>query len=372
MEFSVRSAHLEDDAGMLKHFSSFAGVDYNRAGVPLLEIVSEACMRSPKQASAYAMAVKAILQYIDASDCNMEEGSLRIDVNVSVRPKGEEGLRNKVEIKNMNSFSNMELALVSEIQRQISAYLANPDKPHHEVIQQATFRFNPETGETVMMRRKEMADDYRYFPEPDLVPIVLTRSYVDEIKSTLPELPLQRRKRYVSELGLSEDNAFILVSDKPLADYFDEVLKGTTNAKAACNWLIGEFPGRFRNNSENLVTSGITPKHVAELIELIDSGQITGRIAKSVADDMVANRSASAKEIVDANPSYRPVSDLALIRPICEEVVNNNPDSIQDYLSGRKKAFAFLVGQVMKATKGQASPDLVNKLLMELIETKNG
>lgn len=172
MQFAINRVHLEDDAGMLKHFPSFAAVDYNRAGVPLIEIVSEPCMHHPREAVAYAMAVKAILEYIDASDCNMEEGSLRIDANISVRPKGEQGLRNKIEIKNMNSFSNMEMALEAEIKRQIKEYTQNPNIPHQQVIKQSTYRWDPEKKEPVLMRRKEDADDYRYFPEPDLVPII--------------------------------------------------------------------------------------------------------------------------------------------------------------------------------------------------------
>ena len=220
MTFQINRVHLEDDAGMLKHFSNFAGVDYNRAGVPLVEIVSEPCIHTSKEAVAYATAMKAVLQYIDASDCNMEEGSLRVDANISVRPSGEKGLRNKIEIKNMNSFSNMELAIESEIKRQIREYTANPDKPHQEVIRQATYRWDPDKKETVLMRRKESADDYRYFPEPDLVPILLSDAYIDEIRAALPELPLQRERRYVKELGLAVDGAFVLVSDKPLADFF--------------------------------------------------------------------------------------------------------------------------------------------------------
>src|SRR5581483_8711874 len=202
-EFQITRAHLEDDAGMLKHFSSFAGVDYNRAGVPLLEIVSEPCMRSPKDASSYAIAIKAILEYLDASDCNMEEGSLRVDVNVSVRKKGETGFRNKIKIKNMNSFSNIELAISHEIHRQVTEYEKYPGKDFHEVIQQATYRWDPEKNATILMRRKEYAEDYRYFPEPDLLPLILTESYIEDIRKTLPELPMQKEKRYMQTLGLS-------------------------------------------------------------------------------------------------------------------------------------------------------------------------
>lgn len=361
--FAVNRVHLEDDAGMLKHFSAFAGVDYNRAGVPLIEIVSEPCIHSPKEAVAYAMAVKAILEYIDASDCNMEEGSLRIDANISVRKKGETFLRNKIEIKNMNSFSNMEMALEAEIRRQIGEYLHHPDVPYKKVIQQATFRWDPDRKETVLMRRKEQAEDYRYFPEPDLVPIILTDAYIDEIKRSLPELPLQRERRYVQELELSPHSAFVLTYDKPVADYFEVALSTCKNARSLCNWLIVEFAGRYKDSGKNLVTSGIPAAHVADLVNMIDEGKITGRIAKSVADEMVEHPEKSPRKIVEENPDYQPVHDTAEIEKLVDQVISQNQQSVLDFKSGRDKAFAFLVGQVMKLSKGKASPQIVNDLL---------
>lgn len=363
MTFYVDRAHLEDDAGMLKHFSNFAGVDYNRAGVPLIEIVSKPCIHSAKQASAYAMAVRAILQYIDASDCNMEEGSLRIDTNISVRKKGEKEFRNKVEIKNMNSFSFMEMAIEAEVKRQIREYESHPDKDPQEVIQQSTFRWDPEKKQTVLMRRKEGADDYRYFPEPDLPPILVSQAYVDEIRAGLPELPLQRERRYVKELGVSSDSAFILVSEKRLADYFEEALKTHMNPKAVCNWVITEFAGRLKESGKSIVETKILPAHVGMLVKMIDSKAITGRIAKSVADDMVTHPGKSPEEIVAANPDYQPVHDTGEIEQLVDKVLAENPQSIEDYRAGREKAFAFLVGQVMKLSRGKASPEVVNTLL---------
>jgi len=368
--FAVNRIHLEDDAGMLKHFSSFAGVDYNRAGVPLVEIVSEPCLHSPKEASAYAMMVRAILQYIDASDCNMEEGSLRFDANISVMHEDDKAFRNKIEIKNMNSFSNLELAVEMEIERQIELYENNPDTPQDELIAQATFRWDPEKKAPVLMRRKETADDYRYFPEPDLVPIVLTDAYIEEIRATLPELPLQRERRYISELNLPTDTAFLLASDKPLSDYFERGLTTCSNARSLANWLLMEFPGRLKEKGIVLHKSGITIENVAKLVNLIDAGTITGRIAKQVADDMVANLGRDCEEIVQSNPDYQPVSDTATIEPLVDQVLADNEQSIQDFLSGRKKAFAFLVGQVMKMTRGKASPDVVNELLKKKITEK--
>ncbi len=365
--FAVDRAHLEDDAGMLKHFSSFAGVDYNRAGVPLIEIVSKPCIHSAKEASAYAMAVRAILQYIDASDCNMEEGSLRIDTNISVRRKGETELRNKIEIKNMNSFSFMEMAIESEVKRQIREYEAHKDLDHSNVIQQSTYRWDPEKKQTVLMRRKECADDYRYFPEPDLPPILITQAYVDEIKKHLPELPLQRERRYVNELGMARDSAFVLVSEKKLADYFEEALKTHMNPKAICNWIITEFSGRYKESGKTILDAGIPPNFVGKLVKMIDDKVITGRIAKSVADDMVAAPGKDPEEIVKANPDYQPVHDTGEIEILVDKVLAENPQSIQDFKAGRDKAFAFLVGQVMKLSRGKASPEIVNELLKSKI-----
>lgn len=367
MAFAVNRVHLEDDAGMLKHFTNFAGVDYNRAGVPLIEIVSEPCIHSPREAVAYAMAVKAILQYIDASDCNMEEGSLRVDANISVRPIGEKTLRGKIEIKNMNSFSNMELALESEIKRQIKEYTSNGEKPQHQVIQQATYRWDPDKKQTVLMRTKEQAEDYRYFPEPDLVPIVLTDAYIEEIRTALPELPLQRERRYVKQLGLSAHSAFVLTSDKPLADYFEQALKLCPNARSLCNWLTIEFAGRFKDSGKSMLTCGIAPAQVAKLVNMIDNGVITGRIAKSVADDMLAQPEKDVEQIVAENPDYLPVHDTGEIESLVDKVVLENPQSIVDYKAGRDKAFGFLVGQVMKLSRGKASPQVVNDLLKKKI-----
>lgn len=366
--FAVNRVHLEDDAGMLKHFTNFAGVDYNRAGVPLIEIVSEPCIHSSKEAVAYAMAVKAILQYIDASDCNMEEGSLRIDANISVRLKGEKGLRNKIEIKNMNSFSNMEMAIESEIKRQISEYTHNPQMPPREVIRQSTFRWDPEKKQPVLMRTKEYADDYRYFPEPDLPPIVLTENFIEEIREGLPELPLQRERRYVYNLGLSPDSAFFLASDKPTSDYFEECLLICSNARSLCNWIIVEFAGRFKESGKSLLTSGIAPVQVAKLVNMIDKGVITGRIAKAVADEMVANPHKDCELIVNENPDFRPVHDLAEIESLVTKVIAEHPQSVTDYKAGRDKAFGFLVGQVMKLSRGKASPQAVNDLLKKKLQ----
>jgi aspartyl-tRNA(Asn)/glutamyl-tRNA(Gln) amidotransferase subunit B len=359
--FALNRAHLEEDAGMLKHFTQFSGVDYNRAGVPLLEIVSEPCMHAPKEAVAYAMAVKAIMEYIDASDCNMEEGSLRIDANISVRLKGEKTLRNKIEIKNMNSFSHMETALESEIRRQIQFYSKHP----HEQIERGTYRFDTETGEIVLMRMKEQAEDYRYFPEPDLPPLVLTEAYVEKIRKSLPELPRERFKRYISQLQIPEQPAILLINNKRLSDYFEEALKKCANGKAVANWLTVEFPGRLKDLGKTLWDLGIPPDHIADLVILIDNGTINGKIAKSVADDMVAKPGSTPAEIVKSNPDYQPLSDTGEIEAIVDQVLAENSTVVADVKAGKNKAFAFLVGQVMKASRGKASPAIVNDLLLK-------
>lgn len=361
--FKVNRAHIEDDAGMLKHFSTFAGVDYNRAGSPLIEIVSEACMHSAKDASSYASAVRAILLYLDACDGNMEEGSLRMDANISVRPKGEKGLRPRIEIKNMNSFSFLEMAITSEVSRQIKLYLNNPHKDPLELIPPGTYRWDPEGKQAVLMRRKESADDYRYFPEPDLTPLILTDAYIDEIRSTLPELPHDRYKRYISDLGLSEYSAEVLINEKFLSDYFEMALKECKNARLLCNWITVEFAGRLKDTGKTLLDLGIMPSHMAKLVQLIDDNKITGRIAKSVADDMLANPGTDPETIVAKNPDYQPLDDLSAIEPLVDQVLAANPQSVADFKAGRDKAFAFLVGSVMKLTRGKASPQIVNDLL---------
>lgn len=364
MHFAVNRAHIEDDAGMLKHFTSFAGVDYNRAGVPLLEIVSEPCMHSPKEAVAYAMAVKAIMEYLDASDCNMEEGSLRIDANISVRLKTETHLRDRVEIKNMNSFHNLEIALNAEIHRQIRAYESKTS------IHPGTYRFDPDKKETILMRSKEQAEDYRYFPEPDLTPLRLTPAYIDAIRSALPELPYARLKRYLSELQIPKEAASQLVNDKALCNYFEEALKLCSNAKALCNWLTVEFGGRLKETGLNILQVGIPSNHIAHLINMIEKGTITGKIAKMVADDMLLNPGKDPAAIVEENPDYKPVSDTSSIEPLIDEVLKANPQSIADYQAGKGRAFDFLIGQVMKLCKGKASPAVVNDLLRKKIGPK--
>ncbi len=365
--FAIEHAHLEDDSGMLKHFSSFTGVDYNRAGVPLIEIVSAPCMYGPKDASAYAQALRAILQYINVSDCNMEEGGLRFDINVSVRKKGESHLRNKTEIKNLNSFTYMEMAIESEIRRQIHAYTDSPHKNPDTVITSQTMRFDIENKKTIPMRSKEGAPDYRYFPEPDLPPIVLTQEYIDTVKKNMPELPHARFERYTNDLHLTPYSASVLINNKQLADYFEKALAICPHARALCNWITVEFVGRIKETGISLHNFGIPPQHIAELVNLIDQEKITGRMAKEIADIMVESVDKSPRVIISENPKFRPITDTSTLDPIIDQVLASHPQSIVDYKAGKDKAFNFLVGQIMKQCQGKASPPLVKKLLEEKI-----
>lgn len=361
--FTLDHTHLENDAGKLLHFNDFAGVDFNRSGAPLIEIVSTPCMSSPTEAAQYAQAIKAILEYTNVSDCSMQEGHLRMDANVSVRKKGETELRNKIEIKNMNSFTNMRLALEAEIVRQIHFYQENPDK----TITSGTYRFDLESQKTILMRKKETADDYRYFPEPDLPPIVLTEAYVENIRSKLPELPQDRYDRYINELELSAYSASVLVNDKKLSDDFENGLQECKNPISLCNWLTVEFAGRIKESGKTVTEFGISVPHIAELVNLIEDKSITGKIAKKVADDMVQSPGTSPRDIVRKNPDYTPITDTSQIQNLVQKVLQENPESIEDYKSGKAKAFQFLIGQVMKACKGKASPELVRDLLQKEI-----
>jgi len=366
--FTIHHAHLEDDAGMLKYFPNFSGVDYNRAGIPLLEIVSNPCMRSSKEATAYATTLKAILQYLNVSDCNMDEGSLRIDTNVSVRPKGDKTLRNKVEIKNLNSFHLMEIGIEAEIRRQIRNYTEKPYKDPKAVVPTTTVRLDVEQKKTIPMRSKEEAKDYLYFPEPDLPPIILSKQYIATFHKRLPELPHERFKRYIEKFGLTPYNASILVNDKDLSDYFEEAVKHHNNPKALCNWITVEFVGRLKNNNIKLSTSGIIPKHIAELISYIDSKEITGRIAKDVADIMVQYPGKDPTTIIKDNPNFQAIHDKYTIDPIVNQVLEENPQSVQDFKKGKDKALNFLVGQVMKLSHGKASPDVVKNLMKSKLD----
>ena len=350
--------HIEEDAGKLNHneFSGGSLVDLNRAGVPLIEIVSEPDIRSSGEADRYLKKLKSILQYIDVSDCKMEEGSLRADVNVSVHKKGEPfGTRH--EMKNMNSFKSIQRAINYEIESQIS------DIENGKIVEQETMRWDDVAGQTFSMRNKEDAQDYRYFPEPDLVAIKLSDEYINKVKEELPELPESRKKRYIDEIGLSEKDANALVSSKAASDMFEKAGKLCNNYKAVCNWITSDISRILNEKEEEMDNIPFTAEELAELVELIDNGTISSKIGKKVLEELFENPK-SPKKIIEEK-GWIQISDENTIKKVVKEVLDNNPQSIADFKAGKDKALGFLVGQAMKETKGKANPKMLNEMFLE-------
>lgn len=357
----ITRIHIEEDAGKLIH-DAYTGdtlVDMNRCSVPLIEIVSEPDMRSAKEAVEYMQALKSILEYLDICDCKMQEGSLRCDVNLSVRPVGQKEFGTRTETKNLNSFKAIQNSIEFEIKRQIEV-LENGG-----TIYQETRRFDDAKGEGYAMRTKEEANDYRYFPEPDLAPIVLSDEYINSIKESLPELPNVKKERYLKEYNLSLYDANILTMSIKTANYFENVVKKCNNPKMVANWIMGDFARLLNENDISIDESRIGEENLARLIDLIDKGTISSKIAKTVFEEMF-NTGKEAKQIVEEKGLVQ-ISDEGAIKEIVEKVVENNPQSIIDYKAGRDRALGFLVGQVMKESKGKANPGLVNKLLLEIL-----
>lgn len=356
-QIGITRAHLEEDAGKLLHEGIKDGslVDYNRAGVPLLEIVSEPDLRSPEEARAYLTLLKAILQYLEISDCDMEKGSLRCDANISIRPKGEAKFGTKVEIKNMNSFRAAEKALEYEIQRQIQI-----GEEGGKIIQE-TRLWNETRGETFSMRSKEYAHDYRYFPEPDLVPFTLSREEVEEVRKTLPELPTERAERFIREYEISEADAFRLVEDRKLAAYYEACVKEKASPKLTANWILSELLGQLNARGLAAENSPVSPKALAGLIQLIENNTISGKIAKDVLPEMLTT--GKSAEVIVREKGLVQVTDAKLLEEIADRVIQSNPRSAEDYRAGKKQALGHLVGQIMRETKGRANPKLVNEIL---------
>ena len=351
--------HIEEDAGKLNHNEFGVGslVDLNRAGVPLIEMVSEPDIRSSKEAEQYLRKIKSILEYIEVSDCKMQEGSLRADVNVSVRKKGEEKFGTRTEIKNMNSFRAIVRAIEYEKDRQIEV-LEEGGK-----IEQETLRWDDINGRTYPMRDKEDAQDYRYFPDPDLVAIRLSDEYVENIRKSLPELPESRRDRYIKEYNLSEKEAKLLTSSKYLSNLFEGALDICGNAKAVANWILSDI-SRILNEKE-LEPENIpfTAEQLAKMIELIDKGTISSAIAKKVLTELFENPK-DPEEIIKEK-GWIQISDEGAIKEVVMKVLENNPQSVADFKGGKDKALGFLVGQAMKETKGKANPQMLNKMFLE-------
>jgi aspartyl-tRNA(Asn)/glutamyl-tRNA(Gln) amidotransferase subunit B len=357
---SITRAHMEEDAGKSTHFGDYTLVNYNRAGIPLLEIVSGPDMNTPQEAAEYGRSIRQIVRYLDVCDGNLEEGSLRCDCNVSVRKIGETKLGTKVELKNLNSFRFVEKAIEYEIDRQIDEVEAG------KKIIQETRLYDSDKNRTFSMRAKEDAQDYRYFPDPDLLPIVVNEKDIEDLRKNLPEMPFQRAQRFQNLLGLSEYDAAIITDERELADYFEIVSQKSGNAKVSANWITSELQRELNNSKLDITASPVKAEALAELIQLIEAGTISGKIAKTVFTEMW-NTQKSAETIIKEK-GLAQVSDTGLIEKMIDEVLAANAGQVADYRAGKTKVFGFFVGAAMKATKGQANPDVVNQILKKKLD----
>ncbi len=363
----ITRIHLEEDAGKLIHTVGSKELDYslvdlNRTGIPLMEIVSEPDIRSPEQAQEYLSTLKMILQYLEVSDCDMEKGSLRCDANISIRPVGEKKFGTRVELKNMNSFRGVRDAIVHEIARQTEAV------ENGERIVQETRLWDADKQETRTMRSKEQAHDYRYFPDPDLPPLVLDKAWVENLRNNLPELPAARKQRFMDDYQLSEYDATVLTSDKALGNYYAKALEsgnGKSNFKSIANWITSELSGRLNAESKSIESSPIPPENIAELVRLIDDGTISGKIAKTVFDDMWKTGKKPAQIVKDKGLVQ--VLDKGQIEQWAKDAISQNKKAADEFKSGKEAAIGALVGAVMKLSKGQANPQLVNQILKEAL-----
>ena len=364
-KIGITRAHLEEDAGKLVHAgadglagSSYSLVDLNRAGTPLLEIVSEPDMRSPQEAREYMEELRNIVRYVGVCDGNLEEGSMRCDANISIMPKGSNKFGTRAEIKNVNSFKALERALEYEIDRQIELV-----EDGEEVVQE-TRLWDDNAGVTRSLRGKEDAHDYRYFPEPDLMPLVISREWVEEVRKTMPELPEQKRERYMS-LGLSEYDASVIVEQMDLAMFFDKVLELGANPKIAVNFLMGEIAAYLKEQKLSINETKLTPENLVELISLIEKSTISNNIGKQIIVEMMETGE-KASAIVEKK-GLSQISDTGAIKEIAQKIIDANPSQVEAYRGGKDKLFGFFVGQVMKETKGRANPQSVNQILKELL-----
>ncbi len=365
----ITRIHLEEDAGKLIHDIGsrqldYSLADYNRTGVPLMEIVSEPDMRSPEDAAAYLTSLKNLIEYVEASDCNMEEGKFRCDANISIRPFGQKEFGTKAELKNMNSISGVQEALAYEVQRQIEVVESGG-----KVVQE-TRTWDPNEKVTKSMRSKENAHDYRYFPDPDLVPVNLDDEFIDNIKKNIPELPEARRARLINDLGLSEYDTDIIISDKALADYYETALKAAQDskdgAKLVANWIITELLGKLNKSDLTIKQSPISPDNIGKLVLLISKGTISGKIAKTIFEDMFKDN--KDPETIVKEKGLVQISDEGAIIKVCQEAIDENAKIVADYKSGKKSAIGALVGAVMKKSRGKANPQMVNKVLADLLK----
>lgn len=355
----VTRAHIEENAGKSLHedFSGMSGIDLNRAGEPLLEIVSEPEIHSAKEAVAYLKKLHTIILYLGISDAIMAQGSMRCDVNVSIRPKGSTELGTRTEIKNINSFKFVEKAIYSEVERQQDIL-----EDGGRIIQE-TRRYDADRDETSSMRSKEVANDYRYFPEPDLLPVVIDDDYIEQVRSTLPELPDAKKIRFCEEFGLSEYDAGVLVSSRAMAEYFESVATVSGDAKMAANWVSGDLQALLNKNAWEITDSPIQADRLADLIKRIKDNTISGKIAKTVFETMIEDTS-TVDEIIESK-GLKQVTDTGEIEKLVDDVIASNPDQVQQFKDGKEQVIGFLVGQAMQRSKGKANPGQVNKLLKE-------
>ncbi|MFN7729031.1 MAG: Asp-tRNA(Asn)/Glu-tRNA(Gln) amidotransferase subunit GatB [Bdellovibrio sp.] len=357
---SITRAHMEEDAGKSNHFGEYTLINYNRSGIPLLEIVSGPDMRSAAEAAQYARTVRQVLRYLDVCDGNLEEGSLRCDCNVSVRKVGAPQFGTKVEIKNINSFRFVEKAIEFEIDRQIDA------AQRGEVIPQETRLWDPDKNRTFSMRTKENAQDYRYFPDPDLLPVILTDAQIDNFRKELPELPLARQSRFVTEHALPLYDAEVLTTEKELADYFEETARISGNSKAASNWIMTELLRELKQKEKTILESPIKPAQLGKMVAMIEKGTISGKMGKTVFSEMWSTGQ-DPEEIVKSKGLVQ-ITDSSAIEKIIDEVIAANAQQLADYRGGRTKLFGFFVGSVLKASKGQANPEMVNEILLRKLQ----
>lgn len=358
---SISRAHMEEDAGKSNHHGEYTLINYNRSGIPLLEIVTGPDMRTPAEAAEYGRAIRQIVRYLDVCDGNLEEGSMRCDCNVSVRKIGAPKFGTKVEIKNVNSFRFVEKAIEYEIERQIDCV------ERGEKIIQETRLWDPDKNRTFSMRTKEEAQDYRYFPDPDLSPVIVTDAMIEKFRNELPELPIARAKRFQDEQALPEYDALVLTTEKDLADFYEETAKESKNFKASSNWIMTELLRELNQANKEIKDSPIKPKQLGRMIALIANGTISGKIAKTVFQEMW--QSGKDPEVVVKEKGLVQISDPAAVEKIVDEVLAANAQNVEDHKTGKKKnLFGFFVGAVMKASKGQANPELVNKILLEKLK----
>ena len=358
----VTRAHLEEDAGKSLHddFDGQSGIDLNRAGTPLLEIVSEPEINTPQEAVAYLKSIHSIIRYLEISDGNMAEGSMRCDANVSVRKKGDTKLGTRTETKNVNSFRFVEKAIQYEIDRQINELESGNQ------ITQETRLYDSQANTTRPMRSKEFANDYRYFPEPDLLPINLEKEFIEEVMATMPEMPTQKKIRFVSEFNLGEYDADLLAADKDLANFFEAVVKVSNSPKLSANWIMGELSAELNNENLSINESKITSNQLGQLILRIEDGTISGKIAKEIFEKLWSSDN-EVDEIIQGE-GLEQVTDDKEIESMIDKVINNNPEQLEQYRSGKDRLFGFFVGQVMKASQGKANPKQVNDILRKKLE----